>query len=422
MRISWTRWGGAASIATGLFLGAACSGSGGGAATGGFGGSSAADGGGATGGGGSGGTGGTIGVDAPGGSSGSGGGQPCSSLPDDDADKDGFTFNTGDCNDCDPNANPGALDVLGNGVDEDCNKTADDSTFDCDSQIGDLASTDAQDAARAIGLCHFTTQGDVTWGVIEAKYVLADGGTGVNPLSHGLLDAFGANVGPLDGARLLALSSGTARTPGQPGYQSLAGFDMGTSSAQPAGFPIDTPSCQNVTSGGDANDPAALELTLRVPTNAKSFGFSFNFYTYEYPNFICSPFNDFFVALQDPAPPNAVQGNISFDFEGNPVSVNNSFLEVCNAAGWAGPKYFSCQLGGNQLAGTGFDETDSNGPHAATGWLETISPVTPGSIVKLRFAIWDVGDHVLDSSVLLDNFRFSAEEASESTTTPIPPS
>jgi hypothetical protein len=197
---------------------------------------------------------------------------------------------------------------------------------------------------------------------------------------------------------------------------------MGTTSSQPAGFPIDTPSCQNVTSGGDANDPAAIELTLRVPTNAKSFSFSFNFYTYEYPNFICSPFNDFFVALQDPAPPNAVQGNISFDFEGNPVSVNNSFLEVCGAAGWAGPKYFSCQLGGDQLSGTGFDETGSNGPHAATGWLQTVSPVDPGGIVKIRFAIWDVGDHVLDSSVLLDHFRFSAEEASESTTTPIPPS
>jgi hypothetical protein len=366
------------------------------------------------------GAGGGIGIDAPQ-SGGSGGGMPCGSLPTDDADNDGFTGEDGDCNDCDANANPGALDVPGNGVDEDCNGTPDDAELDCDSVITSHASTDPNDAARAIGLCHFTTESEKSWGVISANYVLADGSPGINPLAHGLLEGFGANVQPLEGKRLLVLSSGTARTPGDPDYKSLKGHDMGTTAPQPPGFPIDTPSCPNVTTGGNANDPAALELVLRVPTNAQSFSFKFNFYTYEYPAFICSPFNDFFVALQEPPPPNHVQGNISFDFEGNPVSVNNSFLEACTTPGWAGPKYFSCQLGASQLQGTGFDETDSEGPHAATGWLATTSPVTPGSVVRLRFAIWDVGDHVLDSSVLIDEFRFSAEEASQSHTAPIPP-
>jgi hypothetical protein len=160
-------------------------------------------------------------------------------------------------------------------------------------------------------------------------------------------------------------------------------------------------------------NPAALELKIRVPTNAKSLKFKFDFYTYEFPVFVCSDFNDFFVALQDPPSPNAQSGNISFDTQGNPVSVNNGFLEVCSPQD-AGGKLFPCKLGTSELEGTGFSES------AATGWLETQSPVQPGSIVTLRFAIWDMGDPVLDSTVLIDDFEFSAEPAKNSVTKPVP--
>src|SRR5262245_46005943 len=46
-----------------------------------------------------------------GGSTGSGMG--CASGPNDDMDKDGWTVAQGDCNDCDPNVNPGAIEVIG---------------------------------------------------------------------------------------------------------------------------------------------------------------------------------------------------------------------------------------------------------------------------------------------------------------------
>jgi hypothetical protein len=45
---------------------------------------------------------------------------------------------------------------------------------------------------------------------------------------------------------------------------------------------------------------------------------------------------------------------------------------------------------------------------AATGWLHTEVPVRPFQLVKLWIALWDSADPWLDSTVLLDNFRFSA--------------
>ncbi|MCH5373570.1 MAG: putative metal-binding motif-containing protein, partial [Planctomycetes bacterium] len=37
-----------------------------------------------------------------------------------DADGDGYTPNQGDCDDSNPNINPGEIDLCGDGVDQDC--------------------------------------------------------------------------------------------------------------------------------------------------------------------------------------------------------------------------------------------------------------------------------------------------------------
>ena len=351
----------------------------------------------------------------------------CSTGPDEDFDKDGFSVNQGDCNDCDPNANPGAFDMVGGvdggtGVDEDCDGTIDNEVTDCDKGF-DIADTDAMNAARSLGLCRTTTaaaQGkDKTWGVMSAKYVMADGSPGMKDLSHGLVPRFGAAI-VQEGMSMLVLSSGTARAPNHPGFQSPEDADMGTTGNPPPGFPKDSPACPDTsTLGEDCNDHAALELELRVPTNARSFSFNFNFYTYEFPAFICSTFNDFFVTMLTPKPANLPDGNISFDQDGNPISVNNSLLQVCPPQ-TAGGKTFTCPLGPSLLDGTGFDETARSGPHAATGWLQTKAPVEPGSVITVRFAIWDTGDHILDSTVLIDNFQWSVEPANAAETTPVP--
>lgn len=366
-------------------------------------------------------TGGSAGVGGVGGVGGGVGGSstggtgavPACSPTGTDADGDCFGEGDGDCKDDDASVNPGAIDYPGNGIDEDCSGTPDD-LADCDSAITSVGDPDPLNGARALGLCQMTTKDEKKWGVIQAKWVMADGKTGMNPKSHGLLPSFGANVLPREGKRLLALSSGTAREPGDADYEAVGGANMGTKGLAPTGFPIDSPSCKVVTEKDKAtNDPAALEVSLRVPSNAKSFLIDFNYYTYEFPNYVCTKYNDFFVALQFPAPKNAQSGNVAFDGENNPVSVNNAYLRAC-APGSAGGKTFDCPLGVGLLEKTGFDNS------GATGWLVTQSPVTPRGLITLRFAIWDMGDSILDSTVLLDAMRFVPDEVPQAVTNPAP--
>jgi hypothetical protein len=345
---------------------------------------------------------------------GAGGGLGCQSSGNMDQDKDGFTVAQGDCNDCDPNINPGAVDVLqkdamGNPlpasmqVDSNCDTmVANAAEFVCDDALA-IDDKDPFDGAKAIELCQKQT--GASWGVIQASYVQFDGKplpSGNGDLGHGLLSAFGPTVSPKAGKRMLALSSGTARQPNDPGYQDVSGFDKGFTCGTTPGFPIESPACPGVTTG-QPHDSVALKVQIKVPTNAKSFTFNFKFYTYEFPGFICSQYNDFFTVLMDPAPMdvNQTNKNITFDSMKNAVSVNNAFLDVCTAQS-AGGKTFPCAAGPAGLQGTGFEG------HAATSWLTTQANVTPGGTVWLEFAAFDSGDGVLDSTGIVDNFAWSA--------------
>jgi len=169
-------------------------------------------------------------------------------------------------------------------------------------------------------------------------------------------------------------------------------------------LPATSPSCPN---GNGANDSVVLDVELLVPTNANSFSFQFRFFSQEYWTYTCTQFNDFFVALLDstwtPGPggtPIPDDKNISFDANGNYISVNSEqFFTVCPSK----PGY-PCPDGEAGLQGTGY----TLGPGGGTVWLTTTSPVVRGETIRLRFAIWDTSDMLLDSIVMLDNFQWSA--------------
>lgn len=329
--------------------------------------------------------------------------------------------------------NSSRYDFPGNGEDEDCDGTPDNGAGLCDAGLG-LDSSSPIEATKAIGLCQLSEGG--SWGVVSANYVKADGSDGMSAMGHGLMDTFGV-VGPKEGQRLLALSSGYARTPSQPGWHQdhqagrMAGPtypDLGTTSPTPPGYPKPSSSCPNAPKQEAlARDPSALEVTIRTPHNAKGLRFDFNFYTAEFPNFICREWNDFFVVLMDPPPPTANDGNISFDKNGDHVSVNNAFLDVCTQRPTAqtGDKLIQCNAGPSDLAGTGYDgdpdpfaSVETTIEHAATGWLRTSAPVDGGTDITLRFAVWDQGDANLNTLVLIDNFQWEEHEVETVTERP----
>lgn len=374
------------------------------------------------------------------GSGGEGGNGPTCTPggPDDDVDQDGFTPSMGDCDDCEPNRNPNAIEVptpMGKAAfDEDCDTLVDeDDSVLCDEALA-IDTNDPVDAARSIELCKAST-GPEDWGLVAATWVLADGSPPpTDPstrqkfdLGHGMLTAFGPNVSVRKGASMLALSSGAARALDDPGYQDPNGVDKNYTSGHPDGFPKESPSCPG-TLTGVPHDAVALELLINTPSNAKGLSFDFDFYTFEWPVFVCSSFNDFFVALLSPKPPGQSDENISFDSKGNPVSVNNALLGVCGCEGnppaacIAKGKQFDCPLGNIELIGTGFGfDTDQNGEdHGATSWLRTAAPVAGGKPIRLRLAVYDSGDGGLASTTLIDNFQWIATPGTKVSTAPVP--
>jgi hypothetical protein len=368
------------------------------------------------------------------GTGGGGGMETCTpGGDDDDVDLDGYTPNTGDCHDCDKNVNPNAVEVPtkegADVYDEDCDGEMDEVDPPCDSGIA-IDEMDAMIALKATELCKVSSGPD-DWGVVGAKWVMADGspppvGNEVNfHLGHGVLTAFGANIDVRKGERLLAFSSGSARQPEDPGYQNVTGFSKGYQGNHPQGFPKESPACPGSLTG-QPNDPTGIEIVIRTPSNAQGFSFDFDFFTYEWPGYVCSTYNDFFVALLTPFPAMQTDGNIAYDKQGNPVSVNNSLLEVCGCDGnppascFAGGKTFTCSLGNTDLIGTGFGFDSGGGDHGSTSWLQTKAPVEPASEITVRWAVYDSGDGVLDTTTLVDNWKWIAEPGTTVGTDPVP--
>ncbi len=367
----------------------------------------------------------------PGDTGGGSGSTLCDSGPDDDSDADGFTFNTGDCNDCDANVNPNAVEVQTDlndpdiePADENCDGEIDEIMATCDTGlvIGDL---DPLNAAAAIDLC--TDANSAPYGLKTAAWVRADGSpaSGMD-LAVGLAPDFGVNM-PRNGDSLLIMSSGYARDTAAAGNCNGQSCNTTGSGTAPPGFPQDVPGC---TGASDINDDVALEVELVAPSNATGYSFEFAFMSFEFPEWVCTTFNDQFIALVDPPPQGSINGNVSFDAQTNPVSVNVAYFDNCDPSGIgnyaslcfggacpAAPNPY-CPLGSGFMTDTGFNEWGDSG---STGWLVTTVPVTGGDTFKIRFAIWDTGDSSLDSTVLIDNFTWIANSGTVAVgTIPVP--
>ncbi len=315
-----------------------------------------------------------------------------------DSDADGWTICDGDCDDEEPLVNPMGVEVqirvLPDGteepelVDNDCDGLVDEPLETCDTGL--LAgSTAALDYVKALDICGPWVSSATLW-------------AGADYRSRAIATDYGISYLPHGGDAFTVLSSGIAADENTPGYvvpQSGSSFTNSAPHPDPQPSPGD--GC-GFADPSTVNDLAQLEIELVVPPNALSFSFDFNFMSAEFPDYVCTSWDDTFVAMLDSS---AFEGNISFDALGHPVSINIGFFSVCEPSFFLptyAPEVAGCADGAD-LLGTGYY---SNG--GGTGWLTTTAPVVPGEIITLTFSVFDEGDHILDSAVLLDNFRWEA--------------
>jgi len=389
-----------------------------------------------------------------------------------DCDGDGWKVADGDCCDlagaCGANpalVNPGAVEVLGNGIDDNCNGKQDlydlPDTASCDATLTSNSGSPT-DYAKALGICRTTSANPAlknrTWGLVEARLVRADGSPLGDARARSIRNTYGSILpATLEGQKSVVLSTGIAAdkqhtnpgpntTTDKPSttHTPVSSVDI-TTCADPlcikdwfstANAPLKkanelpvAPDCGTGNSGSPnvARDSVMLVLKLRAPTNARAFALSSYFFSAEFPTFVCSNFNDQFAILVDtPKPtlpvPNPVDKNLLVFDDGKgkwPIGINiakgTSLFNVCdlacatepNQGGNAKVSAASCSLGAGQLVNSGFGLNGDSCPNGGGSfWLTTTGNVVPGQLVTLRVVVWDVGDSSIDSTVVLDGFKW----------------
>ncbi|HEX6837228.1 MAG TPA: choice-of-anchor L domain-containing protein, partial [Polyangia bacterium] len=326
--------------------------------------------------------------------------------PNVDGDGDGYTPAQGDCDDCDPSVNPGAVNIPGDPKQYDCGSG---NNGACDASS--TGSKDPTEIGHSMELCDtrfFKSAMTAGPSDMRARNVLAN---------FGILK-------PHAGQNFTLLSSGVAVDEMGMGYVNpQEGTDLNNTAMNPL------PNLQGASGCGQADqtnvhDYTEIDFQLHAPSNVQSFSFDFQFFSGEYPQYVCTMFNDEFLAIVQSSKTYPTATNISFDNQMHPITVNSGFFTVCDND-TSKPQTQHCMFPPSQNQGTGYETTGSpipipgDIPGGSTGWLTTTAPIAPGEDITLKFVIFDEGDGVLDSAVLLDNFKWGAASVGGPTTGPI---
>ncbi len=435
----------------------------------------------------------------------------CNGIPDgeEDLDGDGFTTCDGDC--CNDTTtctalnpeliNPGMLEVKGNKLDDNCDtqtdedqKTSKDVTpIDYTYGSSDMDTT-ARAMAQAMGII-WECKKDMTcaYGLVNARLTRSESTALPDAKQVNILDAMRdesgtARIMPQEGKSFAVMSSGHAKDVKSGVSKEDEWFEERAKDDETVGenlvqrYPKDSQipnvylqnhdnklathkSCPaNASITPAIFDSVQLHLELKVPVNVKGIAFDFRFLSQEYPKYLCSAFNDFFLALLTSKHPDLAgypDHNIAFDKVGNPVSVNNGFFTTCdyipckeesecpkfmtcsgekcinkecttnsNGEETCTPSKITCQDGSTAIDAyypypyAKYDyqsTTTEEGRGGATAWLSTTAPVVGGETIQLDFYIWDTQDGNYDSTVLLDNFRWLVDETKVNTGFADPP-
>jgi hypothetical protein len=225
----------------------------------------------------------------------------------------------------------------------------------------------ASDAAGAAELAQVLATDPTT--VTAASFVT------VPPVASGQPEATVAGFAgfPTDGASAAMLTTGLASDATRPQSDEIS-TDLGGIAVR----------------GGNERDVTVLRVAVTVPAGANCLSLDFRFLSEEFPTFVGGTVNDAFVAELDgstwttDAAGNVIApANFAFDPAGNAVSVNSSFADATS---------------GSEAAGTAYG--------GGTPVLEAKTQVTPGAH-ELYLSLFDQGDNILDSAIVMDHLRFT---------------
>jgi hypothetical protein len=176
--------------------------------------------------------------------------------------------------------------------------------------------------------------------------------------------------------------------------------------------------------GATINDVVGLRLQLQVPRNARGMAVDAMFVSSEWPEFLCSDFNDsldiYLVSNLSAGQPS----NIALDPDRDALTVNNGYFELPTE--WTEDlgdllQAESVDDGFGAQCGFPIDDTCMLPDYCAddpaalsfrgsgTGWLIAQGPVEPGETIDVLFLVADVGDSSLDSLMLLSGLRWLPE-------------
>ncbi|MDP6943660.1 MAG: MopE-related protein, partial [Myxococcota bacterium] len=291
----------------------------------------------------------------------------------------------GDCYDYSALVHPGATEVSGDGLDNDCD--------------GEWA---GEAGAPLVPNCTGNCLGATTEAALCAMDICYPGYQGAasiySPTGHDTTGAYNAiahygnpnnDLHAFAGDSYFIMASGMVDTGAHQDW--LNGWG-----SSPDPFAND---------GWDMQDAVELSVQLTAPPGVTGFSIDYIFMSAEYEEWIGTSFNDkFYIILNAPLTTNGQDQVINytacsnpsvyFDFQDNNgkwcyIAINTAYSEPCSD--WT-----------TDLSGTGFECTEGS----STGWLRTTHPIVAGESFTLTLHIHDTSDQAYDSAALFDNFQW----------------
>ncbi len=146
--------------------------------------------------------------------------------------------------------------------------------------------------------------------------------------------------------------------------------------------------------GDTDNDVTVLKLGVIVPDGMNCVALDYRFLTEEFEEYVGSTFNDAFIAEID---------NLTWSTSNDVISHTGDFATAPSGEPVSVDGVGGVAMTREEAVGTTYD--------GATGRVTTKNPITPGPHT-IYLSIFDQGDEILDSAVMLDRLAFITEDPS----------